>query len=210
MPPKKATTSSPYFSSPGTRKSTRVSATASASAKKRPAPDPASSASENESEFDDGGDESSASASDFEEENEKVDGRGRKRVKRDQDYESAPDNKDDQDEDEEEDSEDDEAKPVRVTVIPLPKLRDEGEIEYEDAKIHENTMLFLKDLKKNNNREWMRCEICPALLFRLIRDLWTNTESQSQRWRVSPSTEGFRKFYWRADDSCRGERCDNS
>jgi hypothetical protein len=41
--------------------------------------------------------------------------------------------------------------------IPLPKARDAGDQPYEDGRIHPNTFLFLKDLKVNNNREWLKC-----------------------------------------------------
>ncbi|RFU30487.1 hypothetical protein B7463_g5868, partial [Scytalidium lignicola] len=54
------------------------------------------------------------------------------------------------------DEDDDESKPPREIIIPLPKARLAGEIQYQDERIHPNTMLFLADLKKNNNREWLR------------------------------------------------------
>lgn len=41
--------------------------------------------------------------------------------------------------------------------IPLPKARDAGDQPYEDSRIHPNTFLFLKDLKANNNRDWLKC-----------------------------------------------------
>jgi hypothetical protein len=62
-------------------------------------------------------------------------------------------------EDDEEDSDDGESRPPKVTIIPLPKAREAGDVPYEDGRIHENTMLFLKDLKAHNNREWMRCNL---------------------------------------------------
>lgn len=58
---------------------------------------------------------------------------------------------------EEEDDEGDDA-PRRVEIIPLEKMRDTGGVEYEDHKIHRNTLLFLKDLKANNKRSWLKCE----------------------------------------------------
>ncbi|KAH8821981.1 hypothetical protein F5884DRAFT_108813 [Xylogone sp. PMI_703] len=51
---------------------------------------------------------------------------------------------------------DDESKPPREVIIPLPRARSPGNIQYRDERIHPNTMLFLADLKANNNREWMR------------------------------------------------------
>ncbi|KAI5467775.1 hypothetical protein BGZ63DRAFT_345101 [Mariannaea sp. PMI_226] len=58
------------------------------------------------------------------------------------------------DEDEEED--DDSDAPPKVTIIPLPKLLDTSGIEYEDPKVHPNTMEFLKLLKANNRRPWLK------------------------------------------------------
>jgi hypothetical protein len=45
-----------------------------------------------------------------------------------------------------------------VTFIPLPKLRDTGGIEYADDRLHPNTLAFLKDLKANNKRSWLKCK----------------------------------------------------
>ncbi|KAI5919632.1 hypothetical protein F4810DRAFT_475933 [Camillea tinctor] len=58
------------------------------------------------------------------------------------------------DEDEDEDEDDDEEN--RITFIPLPQLRDTGGVEYADTRLHGNTMLFLKDLKANNQRNWLK------------------------------------------------------
>ncbi|PGH13205.1 hypothetical protein AJ79_03762 [Helicocarpus griseus UAMH5409] len=46
--------------------------------------------------------------------------------------------------------------PGKEVFIKLPKARDAGDTPYEDGTIHPNTMLFLKDLKKNNQREWFK------------------------------------------------------
>ncbi|EWZ28386.1 uncharacterized protein FOBCDRAFT_203909 [Fusarium oxysporum Fo47] len=46
--------------------------------------------------------------------------------------------------------------PPVVTIIPLEKMRDDGGIAYVDYKIHPNSLLFLKDLKVNNNRAWLK------------------------------------------------------
>ncbi len=54
------------------------------------------------------------------------------------------------------DEEFDEDAPPKVTFIPLPKLRDTGGIEYADDRLHPNTMAFLKDLKANNKRSWLK------------------------------------------------------
>ncbi|ORY62664.1 uncharacterized protein BCR38DRAFT_346638 [Pseudomassariella vexata] len=57
-------------------------------------------------------------------------------------------------EDEDEDDWDDDA--PRVTFTKLPELRDTGGIDYEDDRLHPNTMLFLKELKANNKRLWLK------------------------------------------------------
>ncbi|CAH0021060.1 unnamed protein product [Clonostachys rhizophaga] len=44
----------------------------------------------------------------------------------------------------------------RVTIIPLERLRETGDIEYVDYRIHPNSLLFLTDLKDNNNRAWLK------------------------------------------------------
>ena len=73
-------------------------------------------------------------------------------------------NYDDDDDDEDEDER-------GVTFIPLPELRDTGGVEYVDTRLHPNTLLFLKDLKANNNRNWLKSECflnkvwCPIFSF---------------------------------------------
>ncbi|SCO85482.1 uncharacterized protein FRV6_09609 [Fusarium oxysporum] len=59
-------------------------------------------------------------------------------------------------EEEDDDDEDDEDAPPKVTIIPLEKLRDTDGVEYEDFKLHKNTMLFLRDLKAHNQRPWLK------------------------------------------------------
>ncbi|KAI1371075.1 hypothetical protein F4677DRAFT_436698 [Hypoxylon crocopeplum] len=44
----------------------------------------------------------------------------------------------------------------RITFIPAVQLRDTGGVDYEDARLHKNTLLFLKDLKANNERGWLK------------------------------------------------------
>ena len=46
--------------------------------------------------------------------------------------------------------------PGEQVFIKLPKARQPGKIPYEDNTIHPNTMLFLADLKENNDREWLK------------------------------------------------------
>ncbi|SMR52123.1 unnamed protein product [Zymoseptoria tritici ST99CH_3D1] len=43
-----------------------------------------------------------------------------------------------------------------VTIIKKPKARPAGNVKYADETIHPNTLLFLKDLKANNNRPWLK------------------------------------------------------
>ena len=50
---------------------------------------------------------------------------------------------------------------VKVTgegevFIPLPKARSAGSTPYQDGTIHPNTLLFLADLAKNNDRDWLK------------------------------------------------------
>lgn len=58
--------------------------------------------------------------------------------------------------DDEEESEDDEDQPPKVTIIPLEQLRPLDGVEYADEKLHKNSLLFLKDLKANNIRSWLK------------------------------------------------------
>jgi hypothetical protein len=46
-------------------------------------------------------------------------------------------------------------------VIELPKPKDDGGKPYEDKRIHPNTLGFLRDLKKNNQREWLKFHDAP-------------------------------------------------
>ena len=48
------------------------------------------------------------------------------------------------------------AAPGEAVYIKLPKAREAGKIPYTDSTIHPNTMLFLKDLRANNDREWLK------------------------------------------------------
>ncbi|KAI8723892.1 hypothetical protein NCS52_00246000 [Fusarium sp. LHS14.1] len=59
-------------------------------------------------------------------------------------------------ENDEDDDEDDEDAPPKVTIMPLEKLRDTDGMDYEDFKVHKNTLLFLRDLKANNKRPWLK------------------------------------------------------
>jgi hypothetical protein len=46
--------------------------------------------------------------------------------------------------------------PGTQVVIKKPKARPAGKVPYSDGSIHPNTLIFLKDLKANNNREWLK------------------------------------------------------
>lgn len=43
-------------------------------------------------------------------------------------------------------------------VIKKPKARAAGKTPYKDETVHPNTLLFLGDLKRNNDREWLKSE----------------------------------------------------
>lgn len=57
---------------------------------------------------------------------------------------------------EDEDEDEDEFE-TKVTVVKVPGLRPDGGMKYGDEYVHKNTALFLKDLKQNNNRPWLKC-----------------------------------------------------
>ncbi|KAF4991595.1 hypothetical protein FGRMN_7714 [Fusarium graminum] len=61
-----------------------------------------------------------------------------------------------QDEESDDVDSDDSGAPPKVTITPLVKLRDTGGVELEDFKLHRNTLLFLRDLKANNQRPWLK------------------------------------------------------
>ena len=46
--------------------------------------------------------------------------------------------------------------PGKQVIIERPKPRGDGGIQYVPEKVHPNTMAFLKDLKHNNDREWLK------------------------------------------------------
>jgi hypothetical protein len=48
--------------------------------------------------------------------------------------------------------------PGKQVFIERPKPRGDGGIKYVPDRIHPNTMAFLADLKKNNDREWLKSE----------------------------------------------------
>ncbi|KAI9760581.1 MAG: hypothetical protein M4579_001550 [Chaenotheca gracillima] len=46
--------------------------------------------------------------------------------------------------------------PGKRVVVRLPKPREAGSTPYTDETIHPNTLLFLGDLARNNDREWLK------------------------------------------------------
>ena len=48
--------------------------------------------------------------------------------------------------------------PGKQVLIKIPKARESGKTPYKDDTIHPNTMLFLRDLAGNNDREWLKSE----------------------------------------------------
>ncbi|KAL8729120.1 MAG: hypothetical protein Q9166_004951 [cf. Caloplaca sp. 2 TL-2023] len=46
--------------------------------------------------------------------------------------------------------------PGEEVFIKLPKARGDGGVKYQEGVVHPNTMLFLADLKENNDREWLK------------------------------------------------------
>ena len=48
--------------------------------------------------------------------------------------------------------------PGEQVFIKLPKAKGDGGVKYVDDRIHPNTMTFLKELKGNNDREWLKGE----------------------------------------------------
>lgn len=46
--------------------------------------------------------------------------------------------------------------PGNQVVIKKPKARPAGDTPYTDDTLHPNTLLFLSELKENNNREWLK------------------------------------------------------
>jgi hypothetical protein len=46
--------------------------------------------------------------------------------------------------------------PGREVIIKKPKARPAGNVPYQEDTIHPNTLLFLEELKNNNDREWLK------------------------------------------------------
>ncbi|RDA89819.1 hypothetical protein CP533_3020 [Ophiocordyceps camponoti-saundersi (nom. inval.)] len=97
-----------------------------------------------------------------------------------EDEESGDDqNGDDDNDNDGDEDEDDEDAPPKVKIIPLEKLRDEGGVSYEDDKLHKNSLLFLKDLKANNKRSWLKAH--DGEYRRALKDWQSFVEEATQR-----------------------------
>jgi hypothetical protein len=57
-------------------------------------------------------------------------------------------------------------------VIELPGIKDPGDTPYEDERIHPNTLDFLRDLKKNNRREWLKFHDAPYRSVTPSNSIW--------------------------------------
>lgn len=60
--------------------------------------------------------------------------------------------------------------PGKQVVIKKPKARPAGKTPYQDDTIHPNTLLFLADLKVNNDRHWLKSK-CTSLHSAGLRSL---------------------------------------
>ena len=81
--------------------------------------------------------------------------RKKAKIESDEDADEFQEEAEDEDADDDELDEDEEP---RVTITPLNKMRGTGGVDYEDDRLHPNTLLFLKDLKANNKRSWLKCK----------------------------------------------------
>ena len=82
--------------------------------------------------------------------------------------EDLGDDGDDGEEDEEDEDRSEDDAGTKVTVVKVPGLRPDGGMEYADEYVHKNTALFLKDLKQNNERPWLKCKPPPPITKRFI------------------------------------------
>ncbi|KAI0175162.1 hypothetical protein BJ166DRAFT_164309 [Pestalotiopsis sp. NC0098] len=78
-------------------------------------------------------------------------GRGRPPAKK-----AKPQSEDEDNLNLDDDDESDDGEGPLIERIELPKLRDTGGVEYNPENVHPNTLAFLKDLKANNQRSWLK------------------------------------------------------
>ncbi|KAF1851766.1 uncharacterized protein K460DRAFT_362513 [Cucurbitaria berberidis CBS 394.84] len=69
--------------------------------------------------------------------------------------------------------------PGTQLIIKKPKARDPGDTPYADNTIHPNTMLFLKDLATNNERQWLKLHDPDYRV--ALQDFTTFTEKVSEK-----------------------------
>ena len=60
--------------------------------------------------------------------------------------------------------------PGTQVIIKKPKARPAGKTPYKEDTIHPNTLLFLADLKANNNRQWLKSKFAVCCLSRHFLD----------------------------------------
>ena len=74
--------------------------------------------------------------------------------------------------------------PGTQVIIKKPKPRAAGSTPYSDDTIHPNTMLFLKDLKANNDLEWLKSKQIPSFFHSCVY----LAPCQNQRSRQGPNS----------------------
>lgn len=89
--------------------------------------------------------------------------------------------------------------PGKQLLIKIPKAREAGQIPYRDDAIHPNTLLFLRDLAENNDREWLKSKLSPSIPCSLAHAVMIaihllTSASSSVRCRLPNIQEGFRYF----------------
>lgn len=85
--------------------------------------------------------------------------------------------------------------PGKEVFIEKPKARDPGDVPYEDDTLHPNTILFLKDLTKNNERQWLKGNLMhcyPA--FHALRSITDMNTAGSPRCGLSLFKKGLGYF----------------
>ena len=73
--------------------------------------------------------------------------------------------------------------PGKQVFIARPKPRDDGGVKYVPGRVHPNTMAFLADLKRNNDREWLKSECLsffPLEFFALLD--WAGLDGMGLDW----------------------------
>lgn len=72
--------------------------------------------------------------------------------------------------------------PGTQVIIKKPKARPAGSTPYRDETIHPNTLLFLKDLKANNERQWLKSKFmipCATLCSLVVVSWWKRRDLSS-------------------------------